>query len=258
MATAGKVIYQCVVSEMEGKKRKLKDVGDGYVEMMVGVFGVPINGYHWAFTRGVQQLFAPGSELQSNVSRGQLFGEAGHPDFNEYLMMSKGDVKLAERMFMQRLLRIDEAKISTNFRKLSLTNLTGERGNKYVGVVAELKPMTEVEEARIHTPDINAAYSVRAFSECSNGGAVRTATGIATYDSVVVGGSDDASKFLTPSLQGKILTPNMLVPAEAGSQVSLQCGKPLIDVVRIKDSMGWREIPIGNPNAMKQSAVNRM
>lgn len=258
------IITSCAVTQMEGKKRKLKDVGDGYVEVLIGAFGLFVNGYHWDFNNSITKQFQPGAELQANVTDGKCFAESDHPEMSEFIDGIRSRETVIT-LFNDRLTKIMQSKVSGHYRKMALIDLSGEnKKDKLVGVMAQFKPMTEVETARIHTPDINPAYSIRAFSDQYQVAGIfhQCAKHIINYDSVTRGGVGIADKYNTPTLQSAgFVTPDNLVDFSrnniyTGDSV-LQSGEPLVSVAKIRTSLGWADVPVHNVDSGAINTLSR-
>lgn len=262
-----KIICSCAVTQLEGKKRKLKEAGDGYFEILVGAFGLFVNGYHWDYNNEIEKMFRSGARLQRDVVDGKLYAEADHPEMAEWID-GKRTPELVEALWMDRLTKIMQKNAVGHFRKLALVPLRGEhRNDRIVGVMSEYKPLTEAERCAIDTPDINPAYSVRSFSRGYKRAGIdhQAATHIVTYDRVTRGGVGQADKYGTPSLQSAVVevTGMNLIDFsnqeiyKGEQQIALHSGEPIIAVAKIKDDFGWRDVPIHNIEAGARSILSK-
>lgn len=257
----GQYIFSCDVTQLEGKQGKLRDVGDGYYEIVVGAFNISnMAGDFYEYTDRVAKLFTHSSWMLSMLRKNQLYGECDHPGVEPYV--GKPNWK---DLWMDRLREVRTSNIANQYRQFELKPLNKqERGQTVIGVYAHVKPVKEEYKCSLLDPNQNTAHSVRSFINRRTVGfqEYRECKEIITYDWVTLGGVGVATKYETPSLESGFgrsweniidgnkvdipLTPEMINFIERQDMqrksVGLESGN-MIDATMIRDITGWRAVP---------------
>lgn len=185
-----------------GKKGLLKKTPDGYYIVCVGALDYPNNmndiydGKHYR-----DSLFNPHGVFQRRMSKGVLYGEWNHP---------KREPNMGRNEWFSRLLDISEDRICCHIRKVEVVDgLVDRHGNRFCGVVVELKPLGPFGNALqsiLDTPDVNSFFSVRSFTQDTplsgmSGGFLKRMQECVTFDFVTEGGIEAAQKHNSPGLE---------------------------------------------------------
>lgn len=245
--SAQAAVYACTRLEGVAKRGVVKPDADGYYEIVVGGLGVRNSaGALYELAAG-QRLFQASSSLMRRIEAGQLRGEYGHPKISP-------NMRPAE--FFQRILTIEETRISHHIRKITLKMMPDPQTNQMVMcIIAELKPCGPYGPALKEQLDNgceNVAFSIRSITNDSweNGILVKRLDQIVTWDYVVEPGIHLAEKYRSPALESheRLLLPKNLVDLnEYRKQRGMGIESSGISVEQLMQDLGWDKVAANAP-----------
>lgn len=195
-------VYDCTRLTNTGKKGILKQLDDGYYEIVVG--GLDVFNSVGAFYdfESVKALFDQSGSLMRRMRSGQLRCEYGHPKWLPGMTMQD---------YINRLLVIDEANVCCHIRRVRLDNTISKNpnGKPIVTIIAELKPsgpLGHVLKEELDNPHENVSFSVRSLTNDRMVGGVlhKSIKHLICWDRVVEPGLAIAEKYKTPSLESLV------------------------------------------------------
>lgn len=195
-------VYDCTRLTNTGKKGILKQLDDGYYEIVVG--GLDVFNSVGAFYdfNSVKALFDESSSLMRRIRSGQLRCEYGHPKLLPGMSMQD---------YINRLLVIDEDRVCCHIRRIRLDNTISKNpnGKPIVTIIAELKPSGPLGYAlkeELDNPHENVSFSVRSLTNDKWVGGIlqKSIKHLICWDRVVEPGLAIAEKYKTPSLESLV------------------------------------------------------
>lgn len=192
-------VYSCDALRGTGKSGILVPDKDGYYDCVIGAFDY-CNSKNIFYDFGaVKEIFEASSDLMRRIQRGVLHGECGHP------RRRPGE---SEAEFFHRCLDIYEPNISHHFREVWIDrdSIKTPDGRPIVSVRSWLKPAgvcgPALEKAMGNGPQ-NVCFSVRSFADEKRKGmsVTRLIRILVTWDWVMEGGVDIASKYMSPAME---------------------------------------------------------
>lgn len=243
---------------LAGKQGKLKTNSEGHYEIMVGAFNHPNNiGDIYPFTERVKKLFTKSTAI-TKLNNNQLYGEADHPDLNEFRSKTRTEQQ-AIALWIDRLSKVVSSNISHQILGVRWEKLGIKHNGKPVyGVYNVVNPINPILKSNLKDPNANTAFSVRSFINrtMEMGQFMCEAKDIITWDWVPTGGIDLATKYNTPSLESEskiymesdsaIITTDVvreLERLEASSQLVGNESTQMFNSTMVKGLAGWREVP---------------
>lgn len=194
--------YQNVALAGTMKKGILKQLDNGYYEIILGAFAAFGNG-GWIYDEATAMRYIESDrEFLAELKGGRMCSEWGHP----VRLPGQSDAD-----WFARICSILESNTSSHIRaiNLSFNTVTDEKGRKVVAVIGEVRPHGfKADEFRLmlENPDADVAYSIRSFARRDFQTNRKHITKIITWDSVTTPGIAVASKYKTPSLESKDVT----------------------------------------------------
>ena len=192
-----------------GKKGNLKEVGDGYYEIVLGALNVFNSMGEFYVAEPAITLFRNSSTLMRRIKNGALYAEVNHPK-------RTADYKTLEE-FYHRWIDIDLGNVSAHIRHIELDTEFGRKcpelnAPNAIGIIGHVTPYGEKKstlEDAIHNPSINVAFSIRALTDnvVVNGRLQRTLLDVYTFDQVYQPGIAPACKWATPSMEAYMEKP---------------------------------------------------
>lgn len=230
------------------KKRKLQRDKNGYFEQSIGAFNVfNSNNEYYPALPTVASMFKSGGIVKRMLDTGNCRGEQGHP---------QRETGMTKEEYLQRFLLIDPKETACHFKEITLEDVTGADGNKYINIIAKVKPSgphAAALEATMENPDENACFSIRCFSIPTTvaGRRERHITDIITWDYVNEPGISEATKFNTPTLESigetGIVTPKEFYDLAHSSDSSGLTAESSSTAKRILTRHGWDDIQVVTP-----------
>lgn len=202
--------YSNIALANTGKQGILKEVGNGYVEIILGAFAAFGNGGWLYDTPSAMRVMEGDPEFLRMMQAGRIKSEWGHP---------RRPPGMTDQEWFVRICEIYEMNVSSHIRKVSasLDTVTDERGRKVVAIIGEVRgsgPFAKQFDDQLHNPDEDVNYSIRCFAKKNFGNMNKYMTKIITWDSVFDPGVAVATKYKTPSLESKTQVAQMLDEAE--------------------------------------------
>ena len=194
--------YSNVALQGTLKKGILKQLDNGYYEIIIGAFAAFGNG-GWVYDEATAKRYIEtDKEFLAELQGGRMYSEWGHP------VRTPG---MSDAEWFARICSILETNTSSHIRaiKLSYNTVTDERGRKVVAIIGEVRPAGyKADEFRqmLENPHADVAYSIRSFARKDFNRSLKHITKIITWDSVTTPGIAVASKYKTPSLESKAVT----------------------------------------------------
>lgn len=194
--------YSNIALAGSGKKGVLKDVGNGYKEIILGAFGAFGNGGWLYDTASAMRYIENDQEFLRMMQAGRIRGEWGHP------VRPAG---MNDQDWFVRICTIVEANMCCHIRRIrpSLETVTDERGRKVIAIIGEVKASGKEASAfadMLNNPDEDVNFSIRCFAKKNFGNMTKHMTKIITWDFVFDPGVPVASKYNTPSMESKSVT----------------------------------------------------
>lgn len=182
-----------------GKKGKLKDVGNGYREVVLGGLDVDnVHNQHYCLTDFAKAMFDTNGRLNIMARNGVLRSEYGHP------YPEPGE---SPQLYMRRFLSINEKAVCAHQRKVWLQTGKDEHGKTVALIMSHTGPCGPYasEMARhLDNPDENAYWSIRSQSDrdyTPEGKMMKSLRMVVGWDYVNIGGIPVANKYDTPTLE---------------------------------------------------------
>lgn len=221
------VVYSNVMLPGPGKKGILKELDNGYYEVLIGAFATHGNGGWFYDLDSAVRYMNSNAEFLHLLNNRRLRSEHGHPK------RTKG---MSDIDWMQRVHEIEESNWSTHIRKIRLSHDTVKdaKGRYVVAIIGEVTPCGAHRDAMLRTienPDEDLNYSIRSFARRDFRNMRKHITKIITWDTVTDPGIGEISKYNTPSMESKVLN------LENPSEVSRVLDQYDFDLNRLKDSV---------------------
>jgi hypothetical protein len=202
--------YSNVALAGSGKQGKLKQLDNGYCEIILGAFGAFGNGGWLYDTASAMRYMENDPEFLRMLQAGRLRSEWGHP---------RRLPGMSDQDWFVRICEIMENNVSSHIRRVSasLDTVVDERGRKVVAIIGEVRgtgPKSREFNEMLENPDEDVNYSIRCFAKKNFGNMTKSMTKIITWDSVYDPGIAVASKYKTPSLESKQYVGQLLDEAE--------------------------------------------
>lgn len=194
--------YSNVALAGSGKKGVLRQLDNGYYEIIIGAFAAFGNG-GWVYDEATAKRYIESDrEFLAELQGGRMYSEWGHP----VRLPGQSDAE-----WFARICSILETNTSSHIRRihLSYNTVVDERGRKVVAIIGEVRPAGyKADEFRLmlDNPDADVAYSIRSFARKDFQRSIKHITKIITWDSVTTPGIAVATKYKTPSLESKSVT----------------------------------------------------
>lgn len=194
--------YSSIALANSGKKGVLKDVGNGYKEILLGAFGAFGNGGWLYDTASAMRYLENDQEFLRMMQAGRIRGEWGHP------VRPPG---MSDQDWFVRICTIVEANMCCHIRRVrpSLDTVVDERGRKVIALIGEVKPSGKEAKAfgdMLDNPDEDVNFSIRCFAKKNFGNMTKHMTKIITWDFVFDPGIALTTKYNTPSMESKSVT----------------------------------------------------
>lgn len=191
--------YSNIALASSGKKGLLKELDNGYFEIILGAFAAFGNGGWLYDERTALEYINNDREFLNMIQGGRLRSEWGHP---------RRLPGMSDQDWFTRICEIYEPNISSHIRRIrtSMDTVKDERGRMVVAIIGEVRPSgPKAQEFRdwLTNPDEDVNYSIRSFARKDFGTMRKHITKIITWDSVFDPGIAVASKYKTPSLESK-------------------------------------------------------
>lgn len=189
--------YASVALPNPGKKGILKQLDNGYYEIILGAFGAFGNG-GWLYDEAAAMSYIQNDpEFLALLANRQLRSEWGHP------VRQPG---MSDADWFVRVNTISEPNWSSHIRAIHLSKDTvkDEKGRAVIAVIGEVAPTgPKASDFKrcLDNPDENVNYSIRSFAKRDFRTFRKFITKIITWDSVWTPGIKVADKFMTPSLE---------------------------------------------------------
>lgn len=193
-------VYTCDALRGTGKKGILVPDADGYYDVILGAFDYFNKRKIYYEFNAVKEIFEASSDLMRRIKNGMLHGECGHP-------RRRPGESAAE--FMHRCLDIVESNISHHIREVTIDRnlLKTDSGQPIVAVRGWVRPAgphaAALKDAFGNGPE-NVCFSVRSFADEKNRpgmGVIRLIRMLVTWDWVMEGGIDVATKYKHPAME---------------------------------------------------------
>lgn len=245
------LVFESNRMSVTGKQGKVSKDASGYYQVVLGGFNIHNSAGNYYPYDKVKNLFTSSSDLMERVTRGQLYGEWGHPK------MSHG---MSDRDYLIKLLTMHEEQISHHIKKIELDeNFKSPEGGVCVGVIGWVKPFGpkgQMVEDGLNTPDINFAFSLRSISHdqrAPDGRLIKVPVKIQTYDAVAEQGICIADKYSNPAVESrKVFTASTVeealeVVAVRGSGLESRVHdlEKLLKTARMKSGISVQEVTRG-------------
>lgn len=204
------VSYAGVSLPSVGKKGILKQLDNGYYEIILGAFGAFGNG-GWLYDEATAiQYMRTNPEFLKLIAEKQLRSEWGHP------VRTPG---MTDAAWFERVCTILETNWSSHIRKvhLSADTVKDAKGRSVIAVIGEVTPCgphSAAFQRSLENPDEDVNYSIRSFAKRNFNTGRKHISKIITWDSVWTPGIKEASKFNTPSMESGLNVANALDAVE--------------------------------------------
>ena len=194
--------YQATCMKAASGSGRMKADQEGYVDIVMGTMNDYNSQGEYYAMRGAEKLFSGSSIFSRRMAQGQLFSELSHP---------AQEAGQSRKDYFNRLLRIDDQKVSTHIKAVTLDSELWKTNSKTmtrgaIAVIGKIKPYgpyasTALEA--INTPSINLAYSVRSFTKnrMVNDVNVKSMVELVTWDQVGSQGIPSANKWTGVGLE---------------------------------------------------------
>jgi hypothetical protein len=184
-----------VLTVRNGRKLgRVRPDQDGYYEMPIAVLGtVTDNRTYYEVEDFVGQLTSPESYINRVLTDGKLYGEYGHP----MIML------LPESQQLPRLMIVDEKTVSHHIRKIRTGEKLESGGRILYGQIKPHGPYGAQLQDSLNDPCLNTSFSLRSIAASRQEGNVtrRKMKMLVTFDCVLAGGYNEASKRYAPSVE---------------------------------------------------------
>lgn len=203
--------YASVSLPTPGKKGVLKELDNGYYEIILGAFGAFGNG-GWLYDEASAIKYVQSSpDFLELIANRRLRSEWGHP------VRVPG---MSDAAWFERVCTILESNWSSHIRKIHLSKdvVKDEKGRAVVAVIGEVTPCGPHAEAFkrcLENPDEDVNYSIRSFARRDFSTYRKHISKIVGWDNVWQPGIKVASKYLTPSLESASNVSDMLDSVES-------------------------------------------
>ena len=192
--------FSCTALSGTGKKGVLPKDESGYRTVVVGGLNIFNSSNEFYSYDGARQLFESSSSFMRRIKSGSLFGELGHP---------KPLPGQSMESYANRIMMIEETNIACHFSDiwLDFDSVKDSKGAPVIAVLAKVAPAgarADAMERSLSNPNINTAFSIRAFTEDTYIGGVknRVLKQIITYDGgMPEPGIEFARKYKSPTLE---------------------------------------------------------
>lgn len=191
--------YQNIALAGNGKKGILKQLDNGYYEIILGAFAAFGNG-GWLYDANAALRYMQNDrEFIQLLENRRLRSEWGHP---------RREPGMSDQQWFIRICEIMENNVSSHIRRIrvSMDTVKDERGRCVAAVIGEVRPSGPHEAAfgrMLENPDEDVNYSIRCFAHKNFRNMTKHINRIITWDSVFDPGIKVASKYKTPSLESK-------------------------------------------------------
>jgi len=229
------------------KKGVLKPDSEGYYTVVLGGLNVLNSSNCFYPLDGNREMFEPNSILQRRIQNGHMYMEMGHP---------KREPGMTDRDWFVRVLRIEEKNHCGHIKEVWLEENykpLGEKNSKIVAIIGKVKPTGPYKESLeeyLKTPSINAAFSVRSFTndKMSQGTIYKYYKDIICWDFVTEPGIANATKWDSPGLESiHIDTEYELMVTSGMVDYAKNMAADSISV-ESKEFLESIDIPSSNPN----------
>lgn len=194
--------YYNVALQGSGKKGILKQLDNGYFEIILGAFAAFGNGGWLYDARTAMRYIETDRDFLAMLQAGRLRSEWGHP---------RRLPGMTDQDWFVRICEIYENNVSSHIRKISVSmdTVRDEKGRMVVAVIGEVRPSGPHENSflrMLENPHEDVNYSIRCFANKNFKFMTKHINRIITWDSVFDPGIKVASKYKTPSLESRIVT----------------------------------------------------
>ena len=191
--------FSCTALSGTGKKGILPKDEHGYRTVVIGGLNVFNSIGEYYTYDGARQLFEKSNSFMRRVSSGSLFGELGHP---------KPLPGQSMESYANRVMMIEETNVTSHFSDiwLDFESVKDSKGRPMIAIMAKVAPSgakADALERSLSNPNINTAFSIRAFTEDTYIGGVknRALKQVITFDHVLESGIEFARKYKSPTLE---------------------------------------------------------
>lgn len=235
-----KVTYQCTALVGTNKAGKISPDEDGYYTLVVGGLNAFNSGGAFYPVGPAKSLFDSSSSFQRRIENGNCKGECGHP---------KPTPGQSNRDFLQRVLQIEETRVSCHFRKIWLEDqgVKDAQGRNIIAIMAELKPsgpMGPALKESLDNPHENVCFSIRSLTSdrvVPAGYLEKNIRQIVAFDWVTEPGISAAHKYNAPALESfneTIMSPEHLDSIETQYQ-STGVSVENSGLSGLREALGW-------------------
>lgn len=246
----------------------LKRDKDGFVKVCVGAFDCYNNvGEFYEYTERVKAVFDQSSRFQRYVNKGLVKGEISHPE--PWAGMTK-------QQWLRRNWDFDPLRVNQAFRRFELVKGKDDRGKPIILVMADViedgQCAMSMKQVLDHA-EVNAAWSFRGITlpkkDAMGRVTSREVIEAITYDSVPIGGFDQATKHDTLKLnrssggillsagpEAKCLTETRFSSLELDIMEREEALNPVtteshFSTTMVRSTLGWQKIQLINPDTFR-------
>lgn len=186
--------FSNVLLQRTGKKGVLKELDNGYYEILLGAFGTVGNGGWFYDPEAAMNYIRRDKEFMEMLNCGRLRSEYNHP------VRQPG---MKDIDWFTRINTIDTSNVSSHIRAIDFsTDLVKDaKGRSVVSIIGQVRPYHDTFRQQFENPYEDVNYSVRSYAERNFHTMTKSISKIITWDSVHNPGIKVASKYHTPSLE---------------------------------------------------------
>jgi len=188
-----KIVFSSVKTTSKVTADELEVDSDGYYTLNLGALNAFNSAGAYYALAGSKDLFESNAVLMRRIKNGYLRSEVGHP--KKLPGMTFAD-------YVNRITTIDLNNVCAHIKEVWLENGKGDTVITK-GKIKPLGPKANVLESILKEKEANVAFSVRSLTKdtVQNGIVVKTMTNIVTWDFILEGGMEDASKWKTLGIE---------------------------------------------------------
>ncbi len=193
-----------------GKQGILKELDNGYVEILLGALGAVGNG-GWIYdAKGCMNYLNTNPDFLQRLKVGQLKSEWGHP---------VRDPGMSDAAWFARVHTILESNTCAHIRAIKFTHDTvrDKNGRFVVGIIGEVCAWGKQSDSfsrMLRNPHGDVNFSVRSFTDNNPRTGRKIFTNVINWDHVTVPGIKETTKYNTPSMESEEIVSQLLDQAE--------------------------------------------